>query len=74
MCNCIELANEKLAAANTRVEEGFVVIPIGTGRAQQARMGTVTVIKTMKLDPTKRGAPKALLASHCPFCGVRYDA
>lgn len=63
MCHCIDLANEKLVRDNTKIESIWVFgknyIPAG--------------IRTVKVDKTKRGNPKVIFASFCPFCGEKYD-
>jgi hypothetical protein len=60
MCKCIELANQKLAPDNTRIEDIFVI----TSSLRQA-LG----IRTVKISSSRRGKPKTVLASFCPFCG-----
>lgn len=32
------------------------------------------IIATTKFDEKKRGKPKMMFASFCPFCGVKYAA
>lgn len=60
-CKCIELldAEQKMVASNTRIMTGF----IGPDRA---------FIATIKRFDDKRGKPIMVMASFCPFCGVRY--
>lgn len=62
MCDCIETANRHLADFNTRIE-----LPLWT--ASGAR---TPFVQTMKIDEKKRGKPKMIFASYCPFCGERY--
>lgn len=62
MCNCIETANEHLAEFNTRIE-----LPIWT------RSGALRpFVQTIKINEKKRGNPKMMFASCCPFCGEKY--
>ena len=56
---CFVAANKALASSNTQLSFAYVF----------SDMGVRLIIKTEKLDPTKRGKPKTLMASHCPFCG-----
>lgn len=59
MCDCIQAANKFLAEHNTRIELPW----FGPQRP---------FVQTMKLDDKKRGKPKMMFASRCPFCGERY--
>lgn len=56
---CFVQANKALAADNTTL--GFAYV-FSDGDVR-------LIVKTEKLDPAKRGKPKTLMASHCPFCG-----
>jgi len=56
---CFVQANKALAVHNTALSFAYVFTD-GDVRL---------IVKTEKLDPTKRGKPKTLMASHCPFCG-----
>ncbi len=60
-CNCIARldAEPKMVEANTRI----VINLFGPPRA---------LVQTMKRDDKKRGKPSYLMASYCPFCGVKY--
>lgn len=59
MCDCIETVQTLLAKYNTQL-----VLPIfGPQRL---------FVETMKLDDKKRGKPKSMFASFCPFCGEQY--
>jgi hypothetical protein len=62
MCYCIKTANEHLAQFNTKIE-----LPIWTSSGVRPPF-----ILTMKIDAKKRGKPKMIFASCCPFCGVKY--
>lgn len=57
---CFVAANKALAASNTEIDFAY------TFTDQDVR----PIVKTIKVDDTKRGRPKTLLASHCPFCGT----
>lgn len=65
MCNCLDLANEKLADKNTQVE---LIWGLGDKGGLAVRMG----VRTVKIDSKKRGRPITLLASFCPFCGEQH--
>jgi hypothetical protein len=62
MCDCIKTANEHLAQFNTKIE-----LPFWTRSGARAPF-----VLTMKIDPKKRGKPKMMFASCCPFCGEKY--
>ncbi len=62
MCDCIETANEHLAQFNTIIE-----LPMWTKSGVYKPF-----VQTMKIDQKKRGKPKMMFASCCPFCGERY--
>lgn len=62
MCECIAQANQHLAEFNTKID-----VPIWT------RSGVLApFVSTVKLDDKKRGKPKLMFASCCPFCGEKY--
>jgi hypothetical protein len=56
------MVNKQLADKNTRIEQAF------------GMRGTVpnVMIKTEKLDDSKRVKPCNIFASFCPFCGAEY--
>ena len=64
MCDCIEKLNNKLEPHNTAVSVSMDLFGGGPDKA---------VVATVKADDSKRGRPKALIASYCPFCGTKYD-
>ena len=59
MCDCVKTVNELLAQHNTKVELPWF------GPQQ-------VFVTTIKIDQKKRGNPKSMFASHCPFCGEKY--
>lgn len=63
MCNCYEKVNVGIADANMRVARGFSII----GNALIGR----TMIATERLQKGGKKILPALLATFCPFCGVR---
>lgn len=65
MCICIELADKALAVHNTQLDPIFRPLP--------GRLSQVVGIRTVKIDRKKRGLPKTLMASFCPFCGIKLD-
>lgn len=62
MCDCITTANEFLAEHNTKIE-----LPMWTSSGKRTPF-----VQTVKLDDKKRGKPKMIFASCCPFCGERF--
>jgi hypothetical protein len=56
---CFVKANKVLAKDNTTINFAYSLTD----------MGVTPIIDTCKLDDSKRGKPKRLMASHCPFCG-----
>lgn len=64
MCDCIEKLNVHLKEFNTEINVPF-----------WSRSGVLApFIETRKLDDRKRGKPKSVMASCCPFCGEKYEA
>jgi hypothetical protein len=63
MCDCIKNINEHLAGYNTKI-----TVPIWT-----ASDGRPSFVETSKIDEKKRGKPKSVFASCCPFCGEKYS-
>ena len=59
MCDCIEKTNGFLAEHNTKIELPW----FGPQRP---------FVVTMKVDDKKRGKPRMMFASCCPFCGEKY--
>lgn len=64
MCNCVEKMDSMLAEHNGRVARA---VQITESLGLLAR----TVVKTEKVDITKRKAIPTLMATYCPFCGER---
>lgn len=64
---CFNQVNEQLKPFNTQLEEKFQM-DFGSGRAK-----VLYVIATHRIDPTKRKPAKAVVASFCPFCGIKLD-
>lgn len=62
MCDCITRVNEHLAEFNTTIE-----LPMWTSSGK-----LTPFVQTVKIDSGKRGKPKLMFASCCPFCGERY--
>jgi hypothetical protein len=65
---CFKAADKKLADKNTRLSMGTAVMyPAPRKMAFVAR----PVIETMKVDSARRGRPVTVMATYCPFCGVK---
>ncbi len=62
MCDCLKTANEHLKEFNTKIE-----VPMWTASGR-----LTPFVTTCKIDDKKRGKPKLMFASCCPFCGERY--
>lgn len=60
-CMCIARINSMLREHNSYLVTNL----FGKPRA---------IIATTKFDEKKRGKPKMMFASFCPFCGVKYAA
>jgi len=60
--DCITKINTLLAPYNTELQPIFSF----TGDAPQR-----IAVCTSKIDAKKRGQPKMLFATFCPFCGVK---
>lgn len=60
-CSCIDVldARPEMVESNTQVLTNW----IGPQRS---------FVSTIKRDEKKRGKPKMVIASYCPFCGVKY--
>jgi hypothetical protein len=68
MCNCIRTINKAIAPYNTCLSIPLMVI-LDTGKNVS---GERVMLATEKIDPKKRGRPKALFAAFCPLCGKKY--
>ena len=62
MCDCIDKIDEHLAQFNTKVE-----LPMWTASGKRTPF-----VQTIKKDQKKRGKPRMIFASYCPFCGEKY--
>jgi len=69
MCECIQRANEMFKEHNMRIVTPMTI-------DDKRRLGPLpkATILTERLDKKKRGNPMSLVATFCPFCGVKYDA
>lgn len=63
MCDCIKRVNAKLAEHNTCLAE-VSMVNMKTGKCRQSIQ-----VSTMKLSRLKKGKPKVMLPTYCPFCG-----
>jgi len=61
MCDCIDVFNEKLKKHNMEI-----MLPIMLGADQTRRV----MIRTDKIESSKRAGPVGVFATFCPFCGV----
>lgn len=60
--DCIRSVNEQLAPHNTRIASA---ISFSTPARELIQ------VVTCKAEPSVRGKPVVMFASHCPFCGVK---
>lgn len=71
MCQCRERIDEKLADQNAKIAVGFTA---GFNDGPTLKMGlAASMIELEKADKKKRGALPILMATYCPFCGVKYS-
>lgn len=66
MCDCIREIDEHLEKYNTKLGAA-----IGIRDRQLVLFGVY--IETYKIETKRRGRPKAIVASYCPFCGEKYQ-
>lgn len=66
MCDCLKTFNEGLEKHNGRVATGFQITETLGVRMR-------VLVATEKIDKTKRKPVPAVLASHCPFCGEKFE-
>jgi hypothetical protein len=64
MCDCIKQVNDLLATKNTRLSQAYNL---------SGSKNPLLMIKTEKLDDSKRQKPVKMFASFCPFCGEEYQ-
>ena len=69
LCNCIEEVNKQLKemGKNTQLD-----IPISLNMGKGKFNAPTVIIKTVKLDSSKRQKPISIMPSFCPFCGEKY--
>ena len=65
-CNCIKQVNEQLASANGRLAVGF-------GITKDLGVIARLLVGVEKVDKAKRAKPPVVSASHCPFCGAKFE-
>lgn len=65
-CECMARFNERLADHNTRIVEMISL----SGNLTEALC--TPHIEVEKIDAKKRGRAMGVIATFCPFCGVRY--
>lgn len=63
---CFVRINERLAEDNARLAVGFVITE---SMSLQSRL----LVATEKIDKSRRKAPPSVVASYCPFCGVKLE-
>lgn len=63
---CATRINELLAEHNTELATG---ISFSTKPPR-----VMFQVATVKKNPTQRGKPVSMYASHCPFCGISLEA
>lgn len=67
-CGCRKDVNEKLASSNAKIGMGLL---FGFESATMREAPPMIVLE--KVDDKKRGKIPHLVATFCPFCGVRYE-
>jgi hypothetical protein len=66
-CTCIRNVNRQLRVSGARL----MTLTPRRGDHQAAGASRV-LVRTTYIDPTNRLQPVAV-ATHCPFCGLRYE-
>jgi hypothetical protein len=66
MCDCVKKFDEALAPKNGRIAMAMQVTESMDLRARLC-------VATEKLDSSKRKPVPLVIASYCPFCGVKLD-
>ena len=65
-CNCVALIDAQLKDRNARVATRLV-LNFKTGDARS----TAPLVQLEKIDSKKRKAVPTMVATFCPFCGMR---
>jgi hypothetical protein len=60
--DCVQRLNEHLAEFNTQIAPVFAL--------GASSLSEYLQIATTKIDCGKRGKPRSMFASYCPFCGI----
>jgi hypothetical protein len=66
-CACVRNANRQLRDSHARL-----VTLIPRGRDGRASGAPRVLVRTVNDDPDRRIPPVAV-ATHCPFCGTKYE-
>lgn len=66
MCDCVKKFDEALAPRNGRIAMAIQV-------TQDLDLRARLLVKTEKIDSSKRKPVPDVMASYCPFCGVKLD-
>lgn len=61
MCDCANKMNEKIAPMNYRLTRNLL------------EENPPVLIEMHKIETRKRTASSSLVATYCPFCGVKYE-
>lgn len=61
MCNCANSMNEKMKSMNYRLTRNLL------------EEDPPVLIEIHKIETRKRTPSHSLVASYCPFCGVKYE-
>lgn len=67
-CRCIGKITKVLAKQNVRLSLAFVLSRSGKKWEEAA----VVAVERIPTTPPTRKKPPALIATFCPFCGVKY--
>ena len=66
MCDCVNTINKNLEEHNAKILQA-ILLPLEGSNSLRSRV----LIRTGKLDSKKRAALPDLMASYCPFCGLK---
>lgn len=68
-CNCWSEIDRILAEKGRNTRLAMCLVHDREANTMKARL----LVATVKVDDSERGKPTEMVASHCPFCGAKFD-